>query len=190
MSAEPVAGGVDGAAGGIDWIFASGSLIWRPGFDSPERRAALLPGFARRFWQASHDHRGTPDAPGRVVTLVPDAGASCAGVAWRIPSASRGALLDVLDVRERDGYERVGVDVLLDGRTPARAVTWIASAGNPSWVGDAPEDELAALIATRRGPSGANADYLFDLADALRALGVVDDHVHGLERRVRALLGG
>ena len=173
----------------VDWIFASGSLIWRPGFDSPERRAATLPGFARRFWQASHDHRGTPGAPGRVVTLVPAEDEACAGVAWRVPPRGREDLLAELDEREKDGYERRVVDVLLDGAEPARAVTWIAPAGNPSWVGEASVEELAGLIATRRGPSGANADYLFALADALRDLGVDDDHVHGLERRVRALLG-
>ena len=187
MSRAGASGGASGSVSEPAWIFASGSLIWRPGFESPERRAATLPGFARRFWQASHDHRGTPDAPGRVVTLVPADGEACAGVAWRVPIRGRDDLLAALDEREKDGYERRTVTVMLDGAEPADAITWIAPRGNPSWIGDAGDDELAGLIATRRGPSGTNADYLLALADALRGLGVVDAHVHGLERRVRAL---
>ncbi len=172
-----------------DWIFASGSLIWRPGFEHVERRPAVLPGYARRFWQASHDHRGTPEAPGRVVTLVVDPSGECRGVVYRVASAGRDATLAALDVREQDGYERVAVDVVPKRGESVRAVTWIARPGNPSWVGEVPEAELAELIAARVGPSGTNADYLFELAAALRELGVDDGHVHGLERRVRHVHG-
>ena len=52
------------------WLFGYGSLIYKAGFDYIERQPATITGWQRRFWQGSHDHRGTPHAPGRVATLV------------------------------------------------------------------------------------------------------------------------
>ncbi|RZA31933.1 MAG: gamma-glutamylcyclotransferase, partial [Lysobacteraceae bacterium] len=64
------------------WLFGYGSLIWKADFPYIERRPASIGGWSRRFWQGSHDHRGTGSAPGRVVTLVAEDGATCHGMAY------------------------------------------------------------------------------------------------------------
>ena len=52
------------------YIFAYGSLIWKPGFDWAERRLAALTGWRRSFCMSSIHYRGTPEAPGLVLALV------------------------------------------------------------------------------------------------------------------------
>ena len=91
------------------WVFGYGSLIYKVDFPYLEREMAEIHGWARRFWQGSHDHRGTPEAPGRVVTLVPEPGTVCRGVAYRIDNT----VFEHLDHREKNGYERYTVAIEL-----------------------------------------------------------------------------
>ncbi len=164
------------------WVFGYGSLIWRPGMPVLDEHPAWIEGWARRFWQGSPDHRGTPARPGRVVTLVPEPGARCDGQVLRV---SAGVLAD-LDHREQAGYARVTVRPRLLGGRRIEALTYIAGPGNPSWLGPAPVPEMARHIATSKGPSGTNRDYLLALDEALLARGVRDPHVAGLASAVRA----
>ncbi len=162
------------------WVFAYGSLIWNPGFACAEQKQATAAGYTRRFWQASHDHRGTPDAPGRVVTLVPMTQEKCVGLAYRLHATTVEIILNKLDHREQDGYRRIVLSVALaDGRV-VDALTWIAEANNVSWLGNAPFDEIVNQIACRGGPSGSNQAYLLKLADALEKLAIRDTHVEAL----------
>ena len=163
-----------------DWIFAYGSLIWRPGFDSATVQQARLEGYERRFWQASHDHRGTLDNPGRVVTLAPAVASYCDGLAYRLPAARREEILNSLDEREQDGYQRVYLDLNVANGQRVKGLTWIALEGNPSWIGEEPPELLAELIATRQGPSGTNREYLYCLNDALNDLGIFDPYISTL----------
>src|SRR5262249_27187696 len=57
------------------WVFAYGSLMWRPGFDYLEARPALLRGYHRAFCITSIHYRGSVDCPGLVLGL--DRGGSC-----------------------------------------------------------------------------------------------------------------
>jgi cation transport protein ChaC len=180
------------------WLFGYGSLIWRPGIDFLERRRARLHGWERRFWQGSHDHRGLPDDPGRVVTLVETARGHCDGMAYLVQREIVAKTFEALDYREKNGYERVEVELELildpdpdhghkmpNGSAPTSGVAYIAHAENHAFLGPAPLAEMATQNRTCAGPSGHNMDYLTDLARALRELDADDPHVFELEAAVR-----
>jgi cation transport regulator ChaC len=170
------------------WVFGYGSLIWRPGFDYLEASPAVLPDYTRRFWQGSHDHRGIPERPGRVVTLIPQSGDQCVGMAYLIDRTVVSRTFDALDHREKNGYERVNADLQLhDGRNVAGLV-YIAPVNNFAYLGEADLGEIAAHIIRSSGPSGRNIDYLTDLATALRRLNAHDEHVFALESMALSML--
>jgi len=166
------------------WIFAYGSLIFRPDFAWLDRRRAYVRGFVRRFWQGSPDHRGVPESPGRVVTLLREEGAACGGCAYRVEPRGADAILAALDAREQAGFERVELELFADDAPRAdpfgRAVTWVAGPRNAHFLGPLPERDIAEFIRGRGGPSGSNADYALRLRDALRALDVRDEHVEAV----------
>lgn len=165
------------------WLFGYGSLIYKVDFPFLEKRRAIIHGWTRRFWQGSHDHRGTPEHPGRVLTLVPEAGAICTGVGYRVAPAT----FAQLDVREKNGYLRNVVRLDFGNGEGAEGLVYIAPEGNAAWLGPAMDDEIAHHIARSAGPSGTNSDYLLKLADALRTLDADDPHVFAVEACLRKL---
>lgn len=160
------------------WLFGYGSLIYKTEFPYLERRPARIRDWSRRFWQGSHDHRGTPQAPGRVVTLVPERGATCVGMAYLITPQ----VFEHLDVREKNGYLRFATPMTLDDGRHEEGLVYIATEDNAAFLGTAPDAEIARHIARSHGPSGPNRDYLLHLADALRALDADDPHVFAIEK--------
>lgn len=168
------------------WLFGYGSLIYKTGFAFKARRPACIKGWTRRFWQGSHDHRGTLEAPGRVATLVPQADAVCYGMAYLItPDVLKG-----LDIREKNGYLRVVADLYFDDGERSEALVYMATEGNEAWLGEASELEIAQQISTAAGPSGPNRDYLLMLAGSIRDMGHEDAHVEAIEQALLALEAG
>ncbi|WP_027867657.1 gamma-glutamylcyclotransferase [Massilia alkalitolerans] len=162
------------------WLFGYGSLIFKADFPFIERRPASIEGWNRRFWQGSHDHRGTESAPGRVATLVPEAGATCHGMAYLVTPEE----FAHLDHREKNGYLRLATEMTFEDGGTAEGIVYIATHENAAYLGPASEQDIARQIATARGPSGPNSEYLLELARALRELGKHDEHVHAIERHL------
>ena len=164
------------------FVFAYGSLIFRPSKYFGERRAAVARGFRRAFRQASRDHRGTPSLPGRVVTLLHEEGASCGGALYTVTDADVEAALVELDDRESGGYDREHLRVEVIGEPhPVGAVTWIAHPTNENHLPPSPIAVVADVVRRARGKSGPNIEYVLRLAASLRALGHHDPEVFALE---------
>ncbi|KAG2494151.1 hypothetical protein HYH03_007787 [Edaphochlamys debaryana] len=177
------------------WVFGYGSLVHTPGFDYERRVEGYIRGFRRVFWQGSTDHRGTPRRPGRTVTLTEEPGATTWGAAFRLAGSpeEQAAALAYLEWREKEYDVRHCVDVYdSTGAVAVRqARVYIASPNkesNRNYLGPAPLQQIAVQIATSRGPSGPNCDYLFRLADVMRAMGADDPELYELEALVRTEL--
>ena len=166
-----------------DWVFGYGSLIYKVDFPYRRREVATIEGWKRRFWQGSHDHRGTPEAPGRVVTLLPAPGNVCRGMAYEVDHT----VFEHLDHREKNGYQRhrVAIELIEAGGT-VDGTLYVAGTDNPAFLGPADPDELVEQILSAHGPSGSNREYLLKLDQALREIGETDAHVADLARQVLA----
>ncbi|CAL5016700.1 unnamed protein product [Urochloa decumbens] len=175
------------------WVFGYGSLIWNPGFAHDARVVGFVRDYRRVFYQGSTDHRGTPQFPGRTVTLEHQPGATCWGVAYRISSEEdKQIALEYLEVREKQYDEKIYVDLYTDSSPKIPAVenvmVYLATTNkerNPNYLGPAPLEEIARQIYLAEGPTGPNREYVFKLEDALNKLGVVDPHVQDLANAVR-----
>jgi cation transport regulator ChaC len=166
------------------WLFGYGSLIYLVDFPYLDSKPASIKGWSRRFWQGSHDHRGTVNNPGRVVTLIAEAEARCGGIAYLVEAP----VFRQLDEREKNGYLRLSTEMTFDDGSHATGLIYIATADNEAYLGEASELEIAQQICAAEGASGANSDYLLELAVALRELGLQDQHVFDIEAHIVQIL--
>ncbi|MCI4660472.1 MAG: gamma-glutamylcyclotransferase [Neomegalonema sp.] len=177
------------------WVFAYGSLLWRPGFAVAEQRPAIVHGYARRFCLWSVHYRGTPERPGLVLALSPEPSARTHGLALRVAPEEGPAVLAYLRERElvSDAYHEIWAQAHLApvADHPASEVAALTYAIDPAHWQCAPDlslDEQAAVIAQSVGPAGPNAEYLFNTMAHLDALGAEDPDMAQLVALVRERL--
>lgn len=165
------------------WIFAYGSLMWRPGFDHDEALPARLHGYHRALCVYSVVHRGTAQRPGLVLGL--DRGGSCRGWAFRVARSREPEVLAYLDARElvTDVYERRQLPLTTArGRVPAWV--YVARRNHEQYAGKLDQDRLLHLVRHGEGRSGHCCDYVVSTVRHLEEMGVPDGPLHALARRL------
>lgn len=171
------------------WVFAYGSLIWNPEFQVAERALGVLTGYRRGFSMRSVHLRGTEAAPGLVLALDAEAGATCHGVALRVAEGEEAAALALLRDRELrlSAYKELYVPVdLRDGRQ-ITALAYVIDRDHRLYCGGLAPEEQAQIIARSEGERGRNCDYLWNTVAHLEELGIEDASLTRLAKRVTEL---
>ncbi len=171
------------------WVFAYGSLMWRPEFEFIEAEPALLRGYHRAFCIYSYIYRGSPDHPGLVLGL--DAGGSCLGRAFRLAAEAAPDILAAIDVREMiyQVYRERRLPITLierDGKPRVRAQTYVADRAGPQYTGKLKPARMAELIRQGEGTAGSAREYLANTVHHLNQIGLPDSRLQALLQDVNA----
>ncbi|MES1924904.1 ChaC-like protein [Salinisphaera sp. T31B1] len=167
------------------WLFAYGSLLWNPCVPVAERRMARLYGFHRDFQLKLTYARGSPEAPGMMLGIVP--GGSCRGVALRVIGDDLEHELLMVWRREMltGVYKPRWVELRPDDGGPRLwSIAFVVDPAHPCYCGRLDDDDVVALLATGHGMIGASAEYLHNTVGHLDEQGIVDRRLRALQQRV------
>jgi glutathione-specific gamma-glutamylcyclotransferase len=167
------------------WLFAYGSLIWKPACEVDGQRHALLRGWHRKFCLRLVRYRGSADCPGLMMAL--DVGGSCRGVVQRIPAKHVAERLDQLLRRETSVKPASNVPRWVMVETDAglqRALAFSINRKAPTYSGPHTVEETAEILAKACGHWGSGAEYLMHTVAHLEDLGIHDRYLWQLQEMV------
>jgi cation transport protein ChaC len=149
------------------WVFAYGSLMWRPDFPFVERVEARLVGAHRALCVYSFVHRGT---------------------AYRVRAAERASTIEYLRAREqvtsvyRECVRPVWLKHEPERRVPA--LCYMVDRGHAQYAGRLTLEQQLHHVRQGHGQSGANRDYVIATVGALEQLGYRETALHLLAERL------
>lgn len=176
------------------WVFAYGSLIWKPGFDSTARQRATAYGWHRAFTLKINSWRGSPDQPGLMMAL--SRGGRCDGVIYRMQEEGKLEQIERVLRREVDSHEMLASMRWLkvktsDGEKKVLCF-WVGHTGR-SVSPLLPLPEVAKILARACGHVGSGAEYLYNTVVHLEEFGIHDRNLWRLQElvaeEIRALHG-
>jgi len=167
------------------WIFAYGSLIWKPDFDAVETRVGAVKGWHRSFCLRMTRWRGSQTQPGLMLAL--QRGGYCKALAFRLDDSDRrgqirrmlrreiGALEDAAAIR----WVRVQTEQGL-----VRALVFWADPKGRHVTSRLPLEAVAGILARACGARGSCAEYLYLTVKHLEAWGIRDLNLWKLQKLV------
>ena len=167
------------------WLFAYGSLIWKPEVEAAETRRATAHGWHRSFSMELPRWRGSPDNPGQMMVI--ERGGTCHGVAFRLPDSDRTGHIHRMLYRESeykgdlDNARWLNAETA-EGRIRALAFWAAPTPGFPFLK--LPPEETARRIARACGHLGSNAAYLYNTVAKLAEHGIHDRNLWHLQELV------
>jgi cation transport protein ChaC len=180
-----LSGVLAGRPAGDVWLFAYGSLMWRPACEDKERRPALLRGHHRRFCLWVRRFRGTPERPGLMLAL--DRGGQCRGVALRLPGETVERDLDIVLRREIIMKPSAYLPRWLKLETaagPLSALGFVINRDCPRYAGPLEDPRVAEILAGAVGHVGSGAEYLMHTVAYLEERGLRDRRLWRLQALV------
>ena len=174
------------------WVFAYGSLIWKPAFTTAEPHRGTVRGWHRSFCMELVRFRGTREQPGIMMAL--DRGGCCHGIAYRLPKGDLKEQLATLLRREMStkhheaGLARATnfprwLTVEVAGRR-IKAVAFTANRRGMTYIGKLPVQQVARRLARAAGHVGSGAYYLFQTVAKLEEHGIHDTALWHLQKLV------
>lgn len=167
------------------WVFAYGSLIWKPAFESLEQQRATAFGWHRSFCLDMVRWRGSAQQPGLMMAL--ERGGRCDGVIYRLPAEDKMQQIERLLRREISDQESVSsvrwVPVhTVQGKLRALGF-WVGVTGEGTSL-QQPLDAVARVLARACGHVGSGAEYLYNTVLHLEGFGIRDRNLWRLQQLV------
>ncbi|MBS3850091.1 gamma-glutamylcyclotransferase [Devosia sp. J2-20] len=168
------------------WVFAYGSLIWKPACDFVEMRTALVHGWHRAFclgWNTRF--RGSEQNPGLMLAL--DRGGACNGVLYRLPPDRLAQCMTKLLEREMGWLPSAFPPRWVNARTgerTIRALTFCMDRHSGRYVTGLSPEQIAEVLAKAVGNRGSMAEYLYSTVKHLEDVGIHDPHLWQLQALV------
>ena len=167
------------------WLFAYGSLIWKPNFSFVAQRRGTIHGWHRSFCLELTRWRGTPQLPGLMLAL--DHGGRCDGVVYQLPDGEHREHIRRLICREitaKQDLEMVRWVMVHTASGPVSALVFWAGPKGKGISLKLPLERVAWVLARACGHGGSCASYLYNTVLHLEELGIHDRNLWKLQKLV------
>ena len=167
------------------WVFAYGSLIWKPAFAFIAQERVTAKGWHRSFCLKIARWRGTADLPGLMMTL--DRGGQCAGVAYRLADDDIKGQLGLLVRREVSLKPTANAPrwiKVTTGDVHRQALAFTANPRSRNYAPGLSPAQIAWTLARAAGHWGTGAEYLHQTVLHLDSFGIRDRNLWRLQELV------